>query len=70
MIKQSPAYIFEPILPLDLVYIIDSFLPRFQKKKPQQISPSMQKELRKIQHMSLHGKNDMFMKDLIDFCLD
>ena len=68
MIKNSPAYVFEKIIPLDLIYVINSFLPRPPKKK--QVSPSMQKELIKIQRMGLKGKNNMYMRDLIDFCLD
>lgn len=70
MITQSPAYVLERILPIDLVYVIHSFLPRPVKKKKESISPSMQKELTKIQHMTLKGKNGMYMKNLEDFCLD
>lgn len=70
MITQSPAYVLERILPIDVVYVIHSFLPRPAKKKKESISPSMQKELIKIQHMTLKGKNSMYMKNLEDFCLD
>jgi hypothetical protein len=70
MIKQSPAYIFEPILPLDIVYVINSFLPKPVKPKKKQVSPSFQKELQKIQSVELKGKSGMFMRDLEDFLLD
>ena len=68
MIKNSPAYIFEPILPLDVVYVIDSFLPRPPKKK--KISPSLQSQLKKIQSMDIKGKSGMYMRDFEDFLLD
>jgi hypothetical protein len=70
MIKQSPAYVLEPILPMDLVYVIYTFLPKPLKKKKEEVSPSFQKELQKIQSLELKGKNGMFMKGLDDFVLD
>jgi hypothetical protein len=70
MIKSSPAYVLEPILPLDLVYVIHSFIPRPIKKKREQISPSLQKALQTIQTLELKGKNGMYMKGLDDFVLD
>jgi hypothetical protein len=69
MIKNSSAYIFERVLPLDVVYVIDSFLPRPPKKK-KEISPSLQSQLKKIQSMDLKGKNAMYMRDFDDFILD
>ncbi len=69
MITKSLAYVFEPILPFDLIYVIDSYLPRPYKKKKEH-SPSMQKQLTKIQNMFLKGKSGMYMKYLEDFCLD
>ena len=70
MIKESPAYVFESILPLDLVYVIHSYLPRPPKKKKEHVSPTLQKELQKIQSLELKGKNEMYMKGLDDFVLD
>lgn len=70
MIKHSPAYILEPRLPLDLIYVIHSFLPRPIKKKQDEVSPSLQKALQKIQSTELKGKNAMYMKGLDDFVLD
>lgn len=67
MPNHSPAFIFKEVLPLGIVYIINSFVPR-DKKKP--VSPSLQKELHKIQHMRLKGKSSTYLKDLDDFCLD
>lgn len=65
---DKPAYLLMSRLPSDLVYKIHLFVPKYPKQK--EISPSMQKQLTKIQHMTLKGKNAMYMKDLEDFCLD
>lgn len=70
MIKQSPAYLLREILPDDLIYVINSYLPRPVKKKREPVSPSMQKELTKIQSGMLKGKSGMYMRGLDDFCLD
>ena len=69
MKKGSPAYVLYDILPLDLVYVINSYLPKEHKQK-KEVSPSMQKQLTKIQTTFLKGKNNMYMRELIDFCLD
>lgn len=70
MLKTSPAYVLEPILPLDLVYHIYTFLPKPVKSKKKEVSPSFEKELRKIQSVELKGKSGMYMRDLEDFLLD
>lgn len=56
------------VLPLDIIRYIDKLVPYDKIKK--QISPSMQKELYRIQTLNLRGKSPMYMKDFIDFCLD
>jgi hypothetical protein len=58
------------LLPDDLIYVIDKFFPYPKKKKTLEVSPSMQKELKKIQIIKLKNKSSMYMKDLEDFCLD
>jgi len=68
MIKNSPAYVFEKTLPLDVIYVINSFLPRPPKQK--KLSPSLQTHLKKIQSIELKGKNEMYMRDFEDFLLD
>lgn len=70
MIKFSIAYELETILPLDLIYVIDSFLPRPVKEKKKQVSPSLEKELRRIQNIELRGKRGTYMRHLEDFLLD
>jgi hypothetical protein len=69
MIEKSLAYVLRSRFPSDVLYVIDSFIPRPPKKK-KQVSPSLQRELCKIQHMKLKGKSDMYLCDLIDFVLD
>jgi hypothetical protein len=54
---------------MDVVREIDKFFP-YPKKKKQEVSPSMQKELHKIQTLALRGKSNMYLKDFIDFTLD
>ena len=53
--------------PANLVKIIIAYLPKESKKE---ISPSLQKQLKKIQSITLKGKSAMYLKDFEDFCLD
>jgi hypothetical protein len=57
------------MLPSELVHVIYQYVPHMKKESPRH-SPTLQKELRKIQTLSLKGKSQTFMKDLDDFCLD
>ena len=57
----------------ELIKILHTPLPK--KEKTSSIhsntsSPSLERELTKIQSMNLKGKNAMYMMDLDDFCLD
>lgn len=70
MIEHSPVYVLKHFFPLDLVYVVHSYLPRPIKKKPERVSPSLQKELQRIQSIELKGKSAMYMKGLDDFVLD
>lgn len=65
-----PTYVLSHIFPSHIIRNINSFVPIDKKKKDNQISPSMQKELMKIQTRSLKGKHSMYLRDLEDFCLD
>ena len=56
-------------LPDDILHHILRFIPTPPKKK-KSVSPSFQKELYKLQKMTLKGKNNMYMRDLEDFLLD
>ena len=69
MTEERPAYVLKPILPLTVIQIINSFVP-LPKKKKGHVSPTLQKDLQKIQSMELKGKNGMYMKGLDDFILE
>ena len=57
-------------LPPEIVHIVYTFLPPIPKQPPKTPSPQMEKDLRKIQTMSLKGLNEMYLRDLEDFLLD
>ena len=54
--------------PSEIVHLIYSFVPPLPKQK--QPSPTLQRELKKIQSLELKGKAAMYMRDLDDFILD
>jgi hypothetical protein len=54
--------------PVEIVYIIYTFVPHFPP--PKQSPDSMQKELTRIQNTKLHGKRETYMMHLEDFLLD
>lgn len=56
--------------PLDILRAIDSYLPHIKKEKSPKTSPSLEKELRKLQSRALKGKSAMYLKDFDDFILD
>jgi hypothetical protein len=55
-------------LPDDIVNLILSYLPK--KKKKGHISPSLQRELEKLQKITLKGKCGMYLREFGDFALD
>lgn len=61
--------VIEQQLPEEIVKRIYSYLP-YPKKQKAQHSPSLQKELTKIQSTELKGKSTTYMKGLDDFCLN
>jgi hypothetical protein len=70
MIERSPAHLLKDFLPSDVIHVISTYVPRYPKKKKLDVSPSAQKELKRLQFANLKGKNNMYMRDLEDFCLD
>ena len=58
------------ILPDDLIMVIDKYFAYPKKKKVSEVSPSMQRELKKIQTMYIRKLPANYMKGLDDFCLD
>jgi len=59
----------EAFLPDDILFVISTYLQHLRKPKIKPISPSLQKELTKLQGCDLFGKNEMYLKDLDDFIL-
>ena len=57
-------------LPKEIVHHIYTFVPPIEKKSPKTPSPSLQRELQRIQSVTLRGKSPMYMKEFEDFCLD
>jgi hypothetical protein len=57
-------------LPADVLRVIYSYVPHKPKVKTPEGSPSLQKELSRIQSKFLSGKSAMFMYELDDFMLD
>jgi len=55
-------------LPDDIVNLIMSYLPK--KKKKGHISPSLQRELEKLQKLSLKGMKGMYLREFGVFALD
>lgn len=55
-------------LPDDIVNLILSYLPK--KKKKGHISPSLQRELEKLQKLTLKGKCGMYLREFGDFSLN
>ena len=54
-------------LPDEIVKMIMTYLPK--KKKKGHISPSLQRELEKIQKLTLKGKSGMYLREFDDFSL-
>jgi hypothetical protein len=61
------------LFPVEIVRIIHQYVPPSPKQSPKVAgatwSPNMDKDLKRIQHKMLSGKNEMFMRDLDDFIL-
>ena len=70
MLREKLPMEVQMFFPEELVRIIHSFIPYPKKDKSPHISPSLQKELIRIQNTNIRGKSPMYLKDLTDFCLD
>ena len=57
-------------LPAEVVRYIYQYVPHLPKEVSPKVSPSLEKELQKIQSIQLRGVSPMYLKDLEDFCLD
>jgi hypothetical protein len=70
MVKPRLPDSIAKLLPLDVIWYISTFVPHREKRQTPSSSPSLQKELTRIQTMKLKGKNAMYMRELEDFLLD
>jgi hypothetical protein len=70
MVKPRLPDFIENQLPLDIIWYISTFVPHMEKRQTPSSSPSLQKELTRIQNINLKGKNANYMMDLEDFILD
>lgn len=59
----------ERLFPSHVLHHIYQYVPHEKKESPRH-SPTLQKELLRIQNSPLHGKSSNYMKNLDDFCLD
>lgn len=59
----------ENIFPVEIVRLIYSYVPHFTKNNKEH-SSSLCRELKRIQNISLRGKNSCYMRDFEIFCLD
>ena len=70
MVKPRLPDSIAKLLPLDVIWYISTFVPHLEKRQTPSSSPSLQKELTRIQTINLKGKSAMYMRDLEDFLLD
>ena len=70
MVKPQLPEEVQLLLPEVLVWLINSYVPHLPKKPSPKSSPSLEKELTRLQNCKLKGKSAMYMYDLDDFVLD
>lgn len=67
--RPKLPYAIEQMLPAEVLHNIYQYVPHVKKESPKH-SPTLQKDLYKIQNSPLRGKSSNFMRDLEEFCLD
>jgi len=70
MVKPELPEDIQLLFPIELVRLINSFVPHYPKKVSPKTSPSLQKELTRIQSKCFRGKSSMYMMEFDDFILD
>jgi hypothetical protein len=70
MVKPQLPEDIQVLFPLELVRLIDSFVPHNKKSISHKTSPSLQRELARLQNKNLKGKSPTYMRGLDDFVLD
>jgi len=70
MVKPRLPDSIAKLLPLDVIWYISTFVPHREKRQTPSSSPTLQKDLKRLQNMKLKGKNEMYLRDLEEFLLD
>lgn len=70
MVKPLLPEHISKMFPVDVVKNIYSFVPHLVKIPSPKGSPSLERELRRIQSKCFKGKSAMYMNELDDFVLD
>jgi len=70
MVKPQLPQSVELVFPEDVLRIIYSYVSHIKKPPSTETSPSLEKELRKIQAKAYKGKSAMYMTELDYFILD
>lgn len=70
MVKPRLPEEIEQLLPDDVVKYIYRYVPHLEKLITPKSSPSLERELKRIQMKTLMGKSAMYMKELEDFLLE
>jgi hypothetical protein len=68
MKPRLPSHL-EAILPDDILFVISTYLEHVRKPKIETLSPSLVREIVKLQLYKLNGKNEMYLRDFDDFIL-
>ena len=68
MKPELPIQIQDLLSP-DVICHIQRFVPHLPKKKTPPASPSLQRELERLQRSPLRGINEMYLKGFDDFIL-
>jgi len=70
--RMKPRLPHEIVLlfPKETIGIIYSYVPHLNKPEVRELSPTFEKDIKRIQNIKVKGKNEMFMRDFDDFILD
>ena len=70
MVKPQLPEQIAMLIPDDILRIINSYTPHLPKKPSPKTSPSLQRELTRIQSACFKGKSAMYLRGFDDFILD
>ena len=58
------------LFPKETIGLIYSYVPHYEKEEVKEVSPSFEREVKRIQNMKLKGRDAMYLYDFDDFILD